>query len=132
MSLRDRKINTRGGVVAAVSVLVLALAGCHSQERLRPSYLSSESRLVGGGLTIQWEAPEPGTVYLVEKRTGKLVQTFTLDSGETYEFAVESVVEADDLETLLGINIAKAQFLLYFKPAGGREPIVRAGESSRR
>jgi hypothetical protein len=59
-------------------------------------------------LTIQWEAPEPGTVYLVEKRTGKLVQTFTLDSGETYEFAVESVVEADDLETLLGINIAKA------------------------
>ena len=103
--------------LVAAFVGILAMAGCHSQEQYRPAYLSDTSRLVGGGLKIQWEAPEPGTVYLVEKRTGKLVQTFTLKTGESYEFAVESMVDADELEQLIGINMDKAQFLLYFKPA---------------
>jgi len=56
---------------------------------------------------------------------GRLVQTFTLAEGETYRFAVESVVDAEELGEMLGINVAHAQFLLYFKPAGqegGRQP----------
>lgn len=112
-----------------MSVFLLALAGCRPQDRVRPAHLSGESRLVGGGLTIQWQAPEPGVVYLVEKRTGKLVQTFTLEAGETYKFSIASIVDADDMETLLGIGIEKTQFLLYFKPAGGREPAARAAGS---
>jgi hypothetical protein len=104
---------------------MLAFAGCRSQERFYPEQIPGDSRLVGGGLKIEWQAPEPGTVYLVEKRTGRLVQTFTLAEGETYRFAVESVVDAEELGEMLGINVAHAQFLLYFKPAGqegGRQP----------
>jgi hypothetical protein len=112
MDVRNR------AVAAAMFVGIVALAGCSSEERFRPDYLSSESRLVGGGLVIKWEAPEPGTAYLVEKRTGKLIQTVTLEAGQPYEFEVRSVVDADDLETLLGISVANAQFLLYFKPGG--------------
>ncbi len=102
--------------MAVVFAGAAMLAGCASEERFEPEYLSSQSRLVGGGLVIKWEAPEPGTVYLVEKRTGKLIQTVTLAEGQSYEFTVESVVDADDLSTLLGIDVSKAQFLLYFKP----------------
>ena len=118
MELRDRRVEISQIVAAAVSFVVLALAGCSSEERLRPAYLSGESRLVGGGLKIEWKAPEAGTVYLVEKRTDKLVQTYTLATGESYKFMVESVVDAEELEELIGISMAKAQFLLYFKPAG--------------
>ncbi|MEN6337719.1 MAG: hypothetical protein ABFE01_25985 [Phycisphaerales bacterium] len=131
MDQQQRRIGVREGVVAVVAAVLLALAGCHSSNRLRPAYLSGDSRLVGGGLKIEWKAPEPGTVYLVEKRTGKLVQTYTLNTGETYKFSVESPVEADDLGTILGIDIDRAQFLLYFKPAGGREPILPSGEPAR-
>lgn len=123
------------GVKWAVLVVgfwgVLVFAGCHSQERLRPKYLAGESRLVGGGLKIEWQAPETGTVYLVEEHTRKLVQTFTLESGETYKFSVETAVDADDIETLLGIDIDEAQFLLYFKPVEESRSAVRTDESSR-
>ncbi len=116
MDVRNRAAGRVGAVVAAVFVGMVASAGCSSEERFRPDYLSGASRLVGGGLVIKWEAPEPGTAYLVEKRTGKLIQTVTLEAGQSYEFEVRSVVDADDLETLLGIRVASAQFLLYFKP----------------
>jgi len=124
-------IGAKCAVLVAGFVAALACAGCTSQqERVRPPYASGESRLVGGGLKIEWEAPERGTVYLVEHRTGKLIQTFTLQPGQVYQFSVESVVQADDLETLLGIGVDKAEFLLYFKPAGAKEPAVRPGEPS--
>jgi hypothetical protein len=125
MDSRYQRAGMKWAAVAFGLVGILALVGCKTQDRLRPSYLSGESRLVGGGLKIEWRAPEPGTVYLVEKRTGKLVQTYTLATGETYHFVVESVVDADELQDLIGISMAKAQFLLYFKPAGQE----RAAES---
>lgn len=121
--MRDRRIDTRACLLAVLSVIVLA--GCRSEERFRPEYLSGESRLVGGGFKIVWQAPVSGTAYLVERRTGKLVQTVTLGEGETYKFTVESVVDADDLETLLGIDIDNVQLLLYFRPAGGGVPPAR-------
>ena len=122
MDLRYERVDMKRLAFVAAFVGILAMAGCHSREQYHPPYLSDTSRLVGGGLKIQWEAPEPGTVYLVEKRTGKLVQTFTLETGESYKFAVESIVDADELEQLIGINMDKAQFLLYFKPAEGSGP----------
>lgn len=130
MNLRDRRIDTKACLVAVLSVI--ALVGCHSEEGFRPEYLAGESRLVGGGFKIEWQAPGSGTVYLVEERTGKLVQTVTLGEGEIFEFAIESVVDADDLETLLGIDIDKAQLLLYFRPAGDRIPPARGYEPAKK
>lgn len=130
MNVRDRGIDTSARLAAAL--FVIALAGCRSEERFRPEYLSGESRLVGGGFKIVWQAPVSGTAYLVERRTGKLVQTVTLGEGEIYKFAVESVVDADDLETLLGIDVDNAQLLLYFKPAGDRSWPARVDEPARK
>lgn len=128
MNLEYRTVGLKRVVLAAAFFGMLAMAGCESQPTSRPVYLSGDARLVGGGLKIEWQAPEPGTVYLVEKRSGKLVQTFTLKAGEMYDFAIESVVDAEELGSMLGIDIAKAQFLLYFKPAGpatAAEPQVK-------
>ncbi len=115
----------RALVGVAASFMVLSLAGCSTREPSKPAYLSEDAQLVGGGVKIEWQAPQAGTAYLMEKRTGKLVETVTLESGGHYGFSVESVVQADELQKLLGIEIAKAQFLLYFKPAGGGSPDAR-------
>jgi len=105
-------------LLLSVGLLGIALTGggCLSSEPFRPAHLSGNELLVGGGLKIAWKAPEPGTAYLVEEETGKLVETVSLAEGEPYLFAVESIVEADDLEEMLGIEVGRAQFLLYFEP----------------
>jgi hypothetical protein len=118
MDFRYRTVEATWAAIVVGFVAMLVFAGCRSQERFRPEYLPGDAQLVGGGLVIEWQAPEAGTVYLLERRTGRLVQTFTLAEGEPYHFAVESVVDAEELGDMLGIDIDKAQFLLYFKPAG--------------
>jgi hypothetical protein len=105
--------------VAAILAAAL-LAGCASEKGFRVADLPGEQYLVGGGLNIGWKAPEAGTVYLMEKRTGKLVETRSLKEGEVYSFTVDSIVRAEELGDILGINLARAEFLLYFEP-GGKE-----------
>jgi hypothetical protein len=120
--------------VGATAILaVVLLAGCGSKEqRFRPANLSSgeflpgRQYLVGGGLNIAWKAPEAGTVFLVEKETGKLVETRSLDEGDVFSFTVDSTVRAQELGDILGINLAKTQFLLYFEPGGGEESTEQA------
>jgi len=103
-------------LLVAVGLLLVG-AGCEPGERqLHPSMLPGDPELVGGGLRIAWESPEPGTAYLMEGRTGRILETHTLDQGEPFLFEIDSVVEADDLEGMLGIEIEKAEFLLYFRP----------------
>jgi len=118
MVFRDRIFVIGGAGMTVVFAVVLLLGGCGSQASRRVANLPGEYRLVGGGLNISWRAPEPGTVFLVEKKTGKLVETRTLEEGETYLFAVESVVRAEELQDMLGVNFSRTQFLLYFEPAG--------------
>ncbi len=121
MDRANRQISRKVIAVVAASFATMALAGCAAEKQFHPAYLSDDSRVVGGGVLIEWKAPEPGTAYLVEKGTGKLVQTVSLDSGQTYEFAVKSVVEAQDLENLIGTDVREAEFLLYFKPSPAEE-----------
>ena len=77
-------------------------------------------------MIIGWKAPERGTVYLIEQQTGKIVETRSLEQDEVYSFAATSVVQADELEQMLGIKFSKAHFQLFFEPAG---PGGSAGES---
>jgi hypothetical protein len=104
--------------MAAIFAAVLVLGGCGPQTSRRVASLPGDYHLVGGGLNISWKAPEPGTVFLVEKKTGKLIETRSLEEGEIYTFAVESVVRAEELQDMLGVNFSRTQFLLYFEPAG--------------
>ena len=105
-------------VVAVVSLVGIALwGGCSGQKASQVNRLPGDKQLVGGGMMIEWRAPEAGTVYLVEKTTGKIVETRSLEEGEKYTWTVTSVVQAEDMQELLGIKFAKARFLLYFEPA---------------
>ncbi len=129
MLFQDRMISTRGAIAVAASVLLLTFVGCASRGRSPLVGLPNSPRLVGGGVMIEWKAPQPGTVYLVEQRTGKLVETRSLDEGEVYSFAATSVVQADDFEQMLGIRFAKARFALYFEPQDGTGEAAVAQES---
>ena len=80
--------------------------------------LPGEEYLVGGGLMIDWEAPEDGTAYLVEKETGKIIETRSLKRGDSYSFSVSSGAQAKEFEEALGIEFSEARFLLYFEPTG--------------
>ncbi len=117
-------------VMSLVGALLL-VGGCGPDKHAAAFRLPDAPRLVGGGIMIDWKAPQPGTVYLVEQRTGKLVETRSLDEGEVYSFVATSVVQADDFEQILGIRFGRARFMLYFEPQDGAgEPAV-AQESAR-
>jgi hypothetical protein len=119
-------------MLTAVSLAAVLVASCESKQRFRPEnissgqFLSGQQYLVGGGLNIAWKAPEAGTVYLMEKKTGKLVETKSLEEGDVFSFVVDSTVRAQELGDILGMSLAKAQFLLYFEPAGEEQPTEQA------
>jgi len=118
-------------IVVAVLAGILVAGGCGGNKRPAVVRLPDTPRLVGGGMMIEWRAPERGTAYLVEKQTGKIVETRSLEAGEVYSFAATSVVQADDFEQMLGIRFAKARFLLYFEPAGEEGSAAETGEPVR-
>ena len=116
-------MNKRNYPHVVVSVLVVSLSalsatgGCGAGKPSPVVRLPDAPQMVGGGLMIEWKAPERGTAYLVEKQTGRIVETRSLEQDEVYSFAVTSVVQADDYEQMLGIRFSRARFLLYFEPA---------------
>ena len=92
-----------------VGLLMLSfLAGCGTTGQLEADGLPGEEYLVGGGLMIDWEAPEDGTAYLVEKETGKIIETRSLKEGDSYTFSASSGGQAQEFEEVLGIKFAEA------------------------
>jgi hypothetical protein len=105
-------------LVLIISLLgALAVGGCGAGRQSPIVRLPDAPQMVGGGMMIEWKAPERGTAYLVEKQTGKIVETRSLEQDEVYSFAATSVVQADEFEQMLGIRFSRARFLLYFEPA---------------
>jgi hypothetical protein len=97
--------------IVAQMLLVLAV-GCATA----PSGLPSSARLVGGGLLISWEAPEKGTAVLIEKHSGKTVETRSLAAREKFTFDVSSTQDAQVISAIFGAMPEKAIFQLYFIP----------------
>ncbi len=109
----------------------LAVGGCRAGKPEPMVRLPDAPQMVGGGMMIGWKAPERGTVYLVEKQTGKIVETRSLEQDEVYSFAATSVVQADEFEQMLGVRFSKARFLLYFQPAVAEGPAPQVTETVR-
>jgi hypothetical protein len=103
-------------IVGLLAAIAWTLGGCGGERSLQPDGLPGEEYLVGGGMMIDWEAPTAGTVYLVEKVTGKIIETRSVDAGDSYSFSVASDKQASEFERMLGIKFAEARFLLYFQP----------------
>ena len=109
----------------------LAMSGCRAGKPEAVVRLPDAPQMVGGGMMIEWKAPERGTVYLVEKQTGKIVETRSLEQDEVYSFAATSVIQADEFEQMLGVRFSRARFLLYFQPAVAEGSPTGASESVR-
>jgi len=104
------------GAVLAVVLAAIWLGGCSSVSRpiIMGSGIPEDKYLVGGGWEINYTAPADGTVCLVERSSYKLLETTTVEEGDTYEKSIDP--HADELEAL-GISPKTAKFQLFFVPA---------------
>ncbi len=115
-------------VVLVTFGLAMMLAGCSTPRYLPASGVPDDQYLVGGGLVIDWKAPADGTAYLVEKTTGKIIETRSMEAGDNFGFSVASEAQAREFGKILGIDFSDALFWLYFKPddhSGARYPKVQ-------
>ena len=110
--------------IAAIVLFVSGslLAGCSTPRYLPADGVPDDQYLVGGGLMIDWKAPSEGTAYLVEKTTGKIIETRSMEAGDSFSFSVSSGSQAAEFEKALGIKFSDAQFMLYFQPLGTKPP----------
>lgn len=108
--------------LAGVSLIALCASGCAMQPQtpLGADGVPHERYLVGGGIQIEFIAPEPGTAYVVEQTHQKLLVTKSLRAGEAYSFewaqAAGSPEGLQKLKDATGIDFAKSRFGLYFVP----------------
>ena len=77
--------------------------------------LQREAYRVGGGFQIKYTAPEDGTAVLVDKKSGKTVQTESLKAGQDFTFH-PSTEDCEVQLAKMGIDLKKADFVLYFHP----------------
>jgi len=91
--------------------LALFAGGCQSSGSFDWRGLPRQHYYVGGGYTIDYTAKTGGTLYIVEKRTNKLVGTKTMDTGERYQGTMDLDHKA------LGIDASRMRFAFYFIPA---------------
>jgi hypothetical protein len=116
--MRDNGMKARRVlVIGTVLLLALLLSGCSTSRSLQADGLPGEEYLVGGGMMINWEAPADGTAFLVEKTTGKIVETRSMKRGDTYDFSVGSAGQALEFEKVFGVKLSEARLMLYFEPA---------------
>jgi hypothetical protein len=116
----NRKVRFLLGMLILLTTMLLI--GCASFDAVgsgdfNSKGLPNQRYLVGGGLDIQWRTPEAGTAYLVEEKTGKIVMTKTLGTGEEFEFEFSpDSVEPEETEAIFGIEMSELKFSLYFIP----------------
>ena len=82
--------------------------------------LPNQKYLVGGGLQIEWVAPEAGTAYLVEETTGKIVMTKSMQPGDKFEFN-PGQADPKEAKEIFGVEMSELKFSLFFVPANNVE-----------
>ena len=75
------------------------------------------AHLVGGGLQIDWQAPEDRTVILIEETTGRTVATKSLSKGDPFTFDVTTDGDKRLLREAFDEMPSDAKFVIYFVPA---------------
>ncbi|MEJ2647857.1 MAG: hypothetical protein P8016_05540 [Sedimentisphaerales bacterium] len=117
-SRHDKNLTLAGIAIFSVAI---SLAGCGSSMigstgDFRSNGLPKQKYLVGGGLDVEWVAPQAGTAYLVEENTHKIIMTKSLEADEEFEFSPGSA-EPEEAKQIFGVEMSKLKFLLYFIPA---------------
>jgi hypothetical protein len=98
-------------MVMTFAMLGLFLGGCQSNGSFDWRGLPREHYYIGGGYDIDYTARTAGTLYIVEKRTNKLVGTKTMSAGERHQGKMDLDHKA------LGIDASRMRFAFYFIPA---------------
>jgi len=116
--MRDNRWRADWLLVVGFSLfLALLLRGCRTSRPVLADGLPGEEYLVGGGVMINWQASAEGTAYLVEKSSGKIVETRSMKRGDIYDFSIGSASQASEFEKVFGVKLSEARLLLYFQPA---------------
>jgi hypothetical protein len=97
-------------VIMMILGLALLLGGCRSSGPFDWRGLPREHYYVGGGYDLDYTAPIAGTLYIVEKRTDKLIGTKSMAKGERHQ----STMNLD--HKALGIDPDEMRFAFYFIP----------------
>ncbi|MHC4289849.1 MAG: hypothetical protein ACYSO4_02940 [Planctomycetota bacterium] len=106
------------------TVLAMVSGGCvivGDSGAFRSDGLPKQQYYVGGGFMIEYEAPSPGTLYVVEKTSIKFIVTKSLDEGEVFELSLDPTDTAG-LEKI-GIDPLDVKFCMYFVPSEGTEEV---------
>ncbi len=103
-------------VTLLCSLVVLAawVGGCSESQYTR-NILEHRKNLVGGGLFIDYTAPENGTVIYADSVSGKILATKSLLAGEKFEM---NLMKRDDAEKILEnyLDMSRLKPQLYFIP----------------
>jgi hypothetical protein len=83
--------------------------------------IPKDANRVGGGLEISYVAPDDGMINLIDRRSGKNLMSKSVVAGEKYEFHAKAL-NAEE-EKKWGIDVKKADFILYFIPNRPKPPI---------
>ena len=117
MTVPSYQIPGRGAAAVVVVGLVMIATSCTGPAQdYPPTGLPRHLEVVGGGMSINWMAPTAGTAYLVEKTSGKIIETKWLKEGEGYQFEV-SPDQPTVFERAVGVSLNNARIVLLFQPA---------------
>jgi hypothetical protein len=112
-------------LVGILCVFMVFLNGCIivSGNDFEPDKcgVPKEARKVGGGLEISYIAPEDGVINLVDLKSGKNLMSKSVVRGEKYEFSAKALDPEN--EKKWGVDIKKADFVLYFLPTQPKPPV---------
>lgn len=98
---------------------VTGLGGAYDKNGLpKPHYY------VGGGFSVDFTAPVPGVLYVVEEHTRALISSESLDQGESFSVDMTSQGDLDYLEEN-GVELKNVKIGVYYVPfsALGLQPV---------
>jgi hypothetical protein len=112
--------------IAAISlVCLMSVVGCiivtGNDFDDKDKGMPKEGRRVGGGLEISYVAPEDGVISLIDRKTCKSLMSKSVVAGEKYQFSAKALDPEN--EKKWGVDVKKADFVLYFLPTQPKPPI---------
>jgi hypothetical protein len=117
-------INTKKGssmrnkhylIWAILGALMMFAGSCTNTKVFTDSGIPKARFQVGGGWNISYKAPSDGTLYWVEEKTRKFLETRAVKKGQEVEFG-GTAPEPEQVEAVLGIPMKEANMKLYFVP----------------
>lgn len=106
-------------IIVAISAFFLGgCAATGTNGAFRSDGLPKQQYYVGGGFSVDYRARVPGSLFVVEENSGKLLVTKSLGKLEVYNFELD--LQDEYILTKLkaaGIDPLNVKFSLYFVPA---------------